>query len=71
MFFETADVAGLRLFYREAGDPSHPNIVLLQGFPSSSYQFHDLIPHVLAWPGTVEFAASTIFRPTGGASAVT
>ena len=59
MYFKTADVAGLRLFYREAGDPSKPTIVLLHGFPSSSYQFHDLIPrladrfHVIApdYPG--------------------
>jgi pimeloyl-ACP methyl ester carboxylesterase len=41
MYFKAADVAGLRLFYREAGDPSKPTIVLLHGFPSSSYQFHD------------------------------
>ncbi len=59
MYFKTADVAGLRLFYREAGDPSKPTIVLLHGFPSSSSQFHDLIPrlanrfHVIApdYPG--------------------
>ena len=44
MYFKTADVAGIKLFYREAGDPSKPTIVLLHGFPSSSYQFHDLIP---------------------------
>ena len=43
MYFKTADVAGLRLFYREAGDQSKPAIVLLHGFPSSSYQFHDLM----------------------------
>jgi pimeloyl-ACP methyl ester carboxylesterase len=42
--FKTADVAGVRMFYREAGDPSRPAILLLHGFPSSSYQFHDLIP---------------------------
>ncbi len=46
MYFKTADVAGLRLFYREAGDPSKPTIVLLHGFPSSSSQFHDLIPRL-------------------------
>jgi pimeloyl-ACP methyl ester carboxylesterase len=59
MYFKTADVAGLRLFYREAGDPSKPTIVLLHGFPSSSYQFHDFIPlladrfHIIApdYPG--------------------
>ena len=33
MYCKTADVAGLRLFYREAGDPSKPTIVLLHGFP--------------------------------------
>ena len=58
-YFKTDDVAGVRLFYREAGDPSKPAIVLLHGFPSSSHSFHDLIPrladrfHVLApdYPG--------------------
>ena len=57
--FRTAEVAGLRVFYREAGDPSQPTILLLHGFPSSSYQFHDLIPrledrfHIIApdYPG--------------------
>jgi pimeloyl-ACP methyl ester carboxylesterase len=49
MYFKMADVAGLRLFYREAGEPSQPTIVLLHGFPSSSYQFHDLIPRL--WIG--------------------
>src|SRR5258708_25350503 len=44
MYFKTTDVAGLRIFYREAGDPSKPTIVLMNGFPTSSYQFHDLIP---------------------------
>ena len=50
MNFKTADVAGLRLFYREAGDPSKPTIVLLHGFPSSSYTFHDLIPRLKGKP---------------------
>ena len=36
MYFKTTNVAGLRLFYREAGDLSKPTIVLLHGFPSSS-----------------------------------
>jgi pimeloyl-ACP methyl ester carboxylesterase len=35
MYFKTAEVAGIRIFYREAGDPSKPPIVLLHGFPSS------------------------------------
>jgi len=74
MDFKTADVAGLRLFYREAGDPSKPIIVLLHGFPTSSHQFHDLIPlladrfHVIApdYPGMgySEAPDPTILRPT-------
>jgi len=74
MNFKTADVAGLRLFYREAGDPSKPTIVLLHGFPSSSHQFHDLIPlladrfRVIApdYPGMgySEPPARSVLRPT-------
>lgn len=74
MYFKTADVAGLRLFYREAGDPSKPAIVLLHGFPSSSYQFNDLIPRladrfqVIApdYPGMgfSEAPAPNVLRPT-------
>jgi pimeloyl-ACP methyl ester carboxylesterase len=41
--FKTAGVACPRVFYREAGDPSKPTIVLLLGFPSSSHEFNDLI----------------------------
>lgn len=32
------------MFYREAGSPLNPTIVLLHGFPSSSHQFRLLIP---------------------------
>lgn len=38
------DINGLRTFYRAAGHPSLPVIVLLHGFPSSSHMFRDLIP---------------------------
>ena len=74
MYFKTAEVAGLRIFYREAGDPSQPTIVLLHGFPSSSHQFHDLILrladsfHVIApdYPGMgySEAPDPTVLRPT-------
>lgn len=30
------DVGGVRVFYREAGDPGAPTLLLLHGFPSSS-----------------------------------
>jgi pimeloyl-ACP methyl ester carboxylesterase len=74
MQFKTADIAGLKVFYREDGDPSKPKIVLLHGFPSSSYSFHDLIPrladrfHVIApdYPGMgySEAPPPTVLRPT-------
>jgi pimeloyl-ACP methyl ester carboxylesterase len=47
-------VAGQQLFYREAGPDDAPVIVLLHGFPTSSYMFRNLIPaladryHVIA-----------------------
>ena len=49
-----ATVDGHRLFYREAGDSLAPKVVLLHGFPTSSYMFRDLVPaladhyHVIA-----------------------
>lgn len=52
--YKTTQVDGLKIFYREAGDPKKPTIVLLHGFPSSSHMFRDLIPklapnyHVIA-----------------------
>jgi pimeloyl-ACP methyl ester carboxylesterase len=39
-----ATVDGHQVFYREAGDPDAPAIVLLHGFPTSSFMFRDLIP---------------------------
>lgn len=40
----TAQVDGLSVFYREAGDPGSPKLLLLGGFPASSHQFRNLIP---------------------------
>ncbi|WP_433888122.1 alpha/beta fold hydrolase [Streptomyces sp. CA-111067] len=42
--YRTADVDGLEVFYREAGAPDAPTLLLLHGFPSSSHMFRDLIP---------------------------
>jgi pimeloyl-ACP methyl ester carboxylesterase len=72
--FGTSTINGVDVFYREAGDPSKLTVVLLHGFPSSSYQFHDLIPrlgdhfHVIApdYPG-MGFSgapAPSALRPT-------
>lgn len=35
---------GVEVFYREAGSPSNPTILLLHGFPNSSFYFRNLIP---------------------------
>ena len=40
----TATVEGLKIFYREAGDPEAPALLLLHGFPTSSHMFRDLMP---------------------------
>src|ERR1700735_58354 len=42
--YRTTDVNGTKIFYREAGSPSTPTLLLLHGFPSSSHMFRDLIP---------------------------
>ena len=42
--YRTADVDGFNIFYREAGSPDAPKLLLLHGFPSSSHMFRDLIP---------------------------
>lgn len=39
--FETVD--GLKIFYREAGSPDKPTIVLLHGFPTSSHMYRNLM----------------------------
>ncbi|WP_119461403.1 alpha/beta hydrolase [Rhodospirillaceae bacterium SYSU D60014] len=57
--YKTVGVDGLKLFYREAGPPNAPTVLLLHGFPTSSHMFRDLIPklavryHVVApdYPG--------------------
>lgn len=41
-----AEVGDVSIFYREAGSPEHPTILLLHGFPTSSHQFRDLIPRL-------------------------
>jgi len=57
--FRAEVIDGLRIAYREAGDPSRPTVLLLHGFPTSSLMFRNLIPelatrfHLLApdYPG--------------------
>jgi len=52
--YQTIEVDGLKIFYREAGNSESPAVLLLHGFPTSSHMFRDLIPllageyHVIA-----------------------
>jgi pimeloyl-ACP methyl ester carboxylesterase len=41
---KTVEVGGLDIFYREAGDRANPTVLLLHGFPTSSFMFRNLIP---------------------------
>ena len=44
VYHRTMEIEGLDIFYREAGDPSRPTVLLLHGFPTSSHMFRNLIP---------------------------
>ena len=44
--YKTIEIEGQKIFYREAGSPSKPAIVLLHGFPSSSHMFRNLIANL-------------------------
>ena len=52
---KTTTVDGLSVFYRDAGDPRNPTLVLLHGFPSSS------VPRVPHPPPSIRLRGS---RPT-------
>jgi pimeloyl-ACP methyl ester carboxylesterase len=42
--YRTAKVDGRNVFYRDAGAPGAPKLLLLHGFPSAGHMFRDLIP---------------------------
>ncbi|MFJ9533241.1 alpha/beta fold hydrolase [Herbaspirillum sp. NPDC101396] len=72
--YRHAVVDNIDIFYREAGNPRAPTLLLLHGFPSSSAMFRDLMPlladrfHVVApdYPGmgASEAPAAEKFKPT-------
>lgn len=65
--YRTVEIEGVDVFYREAGSPEAPAVLLLHGFAASSYMFRDLIPklaqnyHVIA-PDLPGFGQTTV-RP--------
>jgi pimeloyl-ACP methyl ester carboxylesterase len=66
--YKTAKIKGLDIFYREAGSPTNPTLLLLHGFPTSSQMFRNLIPqladryHLVApdYPGFGNSSAPTV-----------
>ena len=48
VFYRTKTVDGLSIFYREAGSPDAPVLLLLHGFPSSSRMFQPLLTRLAA-----------------------
>lgn len=63
--YRTEEIQGVDIFYREAGSPDAPTVLLLHGFAASSYMFRDLIPqlaqqyHVIA-PDLPGFGQTTV-----------
>jgi pimeloyl-ACP methyl ester carboxylesterase len=42
--YQSANVDGFKVFYRQAGPADAPALLLLHGFPSAGHMFRDLIP---------------------------
>ena len=42
--YRVAEVDGFKVFYREAGNPAGPKLLLLHGFPTAGHMFRDLLP---------------------------
>lgn len=66
--YKSIEIEGLDIFYREAGNPESPTVLLLHGFPTSSHMFRNLIPelakqyHVVApdYPGYGNSSAPSV-----------
>ena len=46
MKYNQIQVEDCRVFYREAGNPEKPTVLLLHGFPSGSHMFRELMPEL-------------------------
>ncbi|MCL4104674.1 UNVERIFIED_CONTAM: hypothetical protein GTU68_004628 [Idotea baltica] len=66
--YQTIEIEGQQIFYREAGPKNAPTVLLLHGFPTSSHMFRNLIPaladryHVVApdYPGFGESSMPSV-----------
>src|ERR1700723_2872367 len=45
-YIQRVEADGVNVFYREAGKPDAPVVLLLHGFPTSSFQYRELIPRL-------------------------
>ena len=46
--YRAETINGVKVAYREAGDPTKPTVLLLHGFPTSSHMFRNIIPKLAA-----------------------
>ena len=62
MKYQTVNVGGVSIFYREAGPADAPVVLLLHGFPSSSRMYEGLFAR-LADTLSPDCAGLSRFRP--------
>ncbi|WP_109831215.1 alpha/beta fold hydrolase [Reichenbachiella versicolor] len=43
VFYKKKEIQGVNIFYREAGNPKKPALILWHGFPSSSHQYRKVL----------------------------
>jgi pimeloyl-ACP methyl ester carboxylesterase len=45
-FIRRVEADGVKIFYRDAGLPEAPTVLMLHGFPASSFMYRELIPRL-------------------------
>ncbi len=43
VLYKSKEIEGINIFYREAGNPKNPALILLHGFPTSSHQYRKVL----------------------------